>query len=82
MLDSLHLNVAAEDGVDDLVQDVRVLHFRLDQDLLALGTLGLNVVLPEVPLLLARAALAALAVRTGAFKVTVICKNRHRINFI
>ena len=70
MLDSLHLNVTAEDRVDNLVQDVRVLHLRLDQDLLALGALGLNVVLPEVPFLLAR--LAAVAGRAGAFKVAVI----------
>ena len=44
VLDPLQLDVPTEDGVDDVVQDVRVLHLRLHHNLLPLGTLhkGIN----------------------------------------
>ena len=39
VLDPLQLDIAAEDGVDDVVEHVRVLHLRLHYDLLPLRTL-------------------------------------------
>ncbi len=41
VFDSLHLDVAAEDGIDNLVQDVWVLDLRLDHDLLTLRAFSL-----------------------------------------
>ncbi len=53
MLDALQLHVAAENRIHDVVQDVRILDPSGHDNLLPLGPLGLHVVLPEVPLLLA-----------------------------
>ena len=69
VFDSLHFDVAAENRIHNFVEHVRVFNLRLDQDFLALGSLGLNIVLPEVALLLG--ALAAL-VGAGALEITVI----------
>ena len=67
VLDPLQLDVPAEDWVDDVIEDVGVLHPGLHHDLLPLGALGLHVVLPEEPLLLARLARRA----AGAVLVVV-----------
>lgn len=51
--------VGAEDRIGDLVQEVRILRVRLDDQPLALGALCLHVVLPEVSLSLGAAWTAA-----------------------
>ena len=55
MLDAVDLDVITEDGVYDVVELVRVMYSGVQGELLALGPLGLHVVLPEEPLLAAGA---------------------------
>ena len=69
MFDSLHFDITAENRIHNFVEHVRVFNLGLNQDFLALGSLRLNIVLPEVALFLG--ALAAL-VGAGALEVTVI----------
>jgi hypothetical protein len=72
VFDSLHFDITAENRINNFIQDMRVFNLGLDQDLLSLGPLGLNIVLPEVTFLLG--ALATL-VGTRALEITVICKS-------
>ena len=69
----LQLDVPAKNRVDDVVEHVRVLHLGLHDDLLSLRTLRLDVVLPEIPLLLS--GLACRAPGGIIVLVRLICNN-------
>ena len=58
MFDAVDLDAVTEHGVDDVVQLVRVVYPGVQGELLALGALGLHVVLPEESLLPAGAGAA------------------------
>ena len=73
MFNALHLDVSTKYRIHNLIQNVRVVNFRLKVDLLSLRTFGLNVVLPKMALFLGSGGSVQLGGgRTGAFQVTLL----------